>query len=169
MGLPLVDYHSLEHYVGDLARAEEFYVKKLGFKRIGRSTPEATARDGMERLVMAGGKKIHVILSKPTQDWSVAALYLKALASCLTLGPATEFIAFQQYWKDLPTIEAVWANPTELPLPTALQGQYALALYVASSDLLPEVQKVSGFRSTLALLSGAGLFLFCARLLPHHH
>lgn len=60
------------------------------------------------------------------------ALYLKALASCLTLGPATEFIAFQQYWKDLPTIEAVWANPTELPLPTALQGQYALAMYVAS-------------------------------------
>lgn len=77
MGLPLVDYHSLEHYVADLARAEEFYVRKLGFKRIGKSTPEATQRDGMERLVMAGGKRIHVILSKPVQDWSVAALYLK--------------------------------------------------------------------------------------------
>jgi hypothetical protein len=60
------------------------------------------------------------------------ATYLAALASCLTLGPATEFVAFQQYWKDLPAIEAVWANPTELPLPTALQGQYALAMYVAS-------------------------------------
>ena len=60
------------------------------------------------------------------------ATYLAALASCLTLGPATEFVAFQQYWKDLPAIEAVWANPVELPLPTALQGQYALALYVAS-------------------------------------
>lgn len=77
MGLPLVNYHSLEHYVADLARAEEFYTKKLGFKRIGKSTPEANARDGMDRLVMAGGKDIHVILSKPTQDWSVAALYLK--------------------------------------------------------------------------------------------
>ena len=79
MGLPLVDYHSLEHYVADLARAEEFYVKKLGFKRIGRSTPEATARDGMERLVMAGGKKIHVILAKPVQDWSVAALWPQSM------------------------------------------------------------------------------------------
>ena len=61
-----------------------------------------------------------------------SSLYLRVLAGCVTLGPATEFVAFQQYWKDLPAIEAVWANPTELPLPTALQGQYALALYVAS-------------------------------------
>ncbi len=49
----------------------------------------------------------------------------------------------------------------------ALTG--GLALYVASSDLLPEVQKVSGLRSTLALLSGVGIFLVSARLLPHHH
>ena len=61
-----------------------------------------------------------------------SSLYLRVLAGCVTLGPATEFVAFQQYWKDLPAIEAVWANPVELPLPTALQGQYALALYVAS-------------------------------------
>ena len=49
----------------------------------------------------------------------------------------------------------------------ALTG--GLALYVASSDLLPEVQKVSGLRSTMALLSGVGIFLLSARLLPHHH
>jgi hypothetical protein len=40
---------------------------------------------------------------------------------------------------------------------------------VASSDLLPEVQKVSGLRSTVALLSGVGIFLLSARLLPHQH
>jgi zinc transporter ZupT len=44
-----------------------------------------------------------------------------------------------------------------------------LALYVASSDLLPELQKVSGLRGTIALLSGVGVFLLSARLLPHHH
>ncbi len=77
MGLPLVDYHSLEHYVNDLDRAELYYKQKLGFKRIGTSTAEATARDGMQRLVLAGGKNVHVILTKPLQDWSVAALYLK--------------------------------------------------------------------------------------------
>ena len=58
-----------------------------------------------------------------------------------------------------------------LSLPTGpILGLTAgLTLYVASSDLLPEVQKVSGFRSTLALLSGVGIFLVSARLLPHSH
>lgn len=78
MGLPLLAYHSYEHYVSDLERAETYYTKVLGFKRIGRSKPEAETRDGMQRLVLAGGKNIHVILSKPLKDWSVAALYLKA-------------------------------------------------------------------------------------------
>ena len=75
--LPLTGYHSYEHYVRDLDLAEKFYVNFLGFKRIGVSTPEASARDGMRRLVLAGGRKIHVILSQPTADWSVAALYLQ--------------------------------------------------------------------------------------------
>ena len=56
-----------------------------------------------------------------------------------------------------------------LPIGPTLGLTAGLALYVASSDLLPEVQKVSGFRSTLALLSGVGIFLVSARLLPHHH
>lgn len=77
MVLPLVGYHSYEHYVADLDRAEAFYTKTLGFKRIGRSTPEAVQREGMQRLVLAGGKDIHLILSKPLEPWSVAALYLK--------------------------------------------------------------------------------------------
>lgn len=44
-----------------------------------------------------------------------------------------------------------------------------LGLYVASSDLLPEVQKESGLKSTLALLTGVGLLLLTLVLAPHHH
>lgn len=76
MVLPLVNYHSYEHYVSNLDRAEKFYTSVLGFKRIGKSKPEADLRDGMQRLVLAGGRDIHVILTKPLQDWSVAAKYL---------------------------------------------------------------------------------------------
>ena len=56
-----------------------------------------------------------------------------------------------------------------LPLGPTLGITAGLTLYVAGSDLLPEVQKVSGLRSTIALLSGVGIFLVSARLLPHHH
>ena len=75
--LPLTGIHSYEHYVSDLARAEAFYTQKLGFKRIGAATSAAAEVDGMERLVLAGGPQIHVILSKPIKDWSVAANYLR--------------------------------------------------------------------------------------------
>ncbi len=63
------------------------------------------------------------------------------------------------------------AGQSLLNLPTGpILGLTAgLALYVASSDLLPEVQKVSGLRSTVALLSGVGIFLLSSRLLPHQH
>jgi zinc transporter ZupT len=63
------------------------------------------------------------------------------------------------------------AGQTLLQLPTGpvLGLTAGLTLYVASSDLLPEVQKVSGLRSTIALLSGVGFFLISARLLPHTH
>lgn len=77
MTLPLVDYHSYEHYVDDLDRAEKFYTKSFSFKVIGKSTPEADAQSGMQRLVLAGGRSIHLILTAPRKDWSVAAQYLK--------------------------------------------------------------------------------------------
>ena len=56
-----------------------------------------------------------------------------------------------------------------LPIGPILGLTAGLALYVASSDLLPEVQKVSGLRGTIALLSGVGIFLLSSRLLPHQH
>ena len=77
MGLPLTVCHSYEHYVSDLERAEAFYTKSLGFKRIGVSTTAAEMHNGMRRLVLAGGRKIHVILTQPLKDWSVAAAYLR--------------------------------------------------------------------------------------------
>ncbi len=44
-----------------------------------------------------------------------------------------------------------------------------LVIYVASSDLLPEVQKERGWKSTLALLSGFGIFLITNLIAPHKH
>ena len=44
-----------------------------------------------------------------------------------------------------------------------------LVIYVASSDLLPQVQKERGWKSTLALLTGFGMFLITALIAPHHH
>jgi len=44
-----------------------------------------------------------------------------------------------------------------------------LGLYVASSDLLPEAAKEKGWKSTIGLLLGVGLFLFILWLAPHHH
>jgi len=49
----------------------------------------------------------------------------------------------------------------------ALAG--GLVIYVASSDLLPEAQKEKGWKSTLALLAGFGIFLITALIAPHQH
>ena len=76
MNLPLLNYHSYEHYVENLERAQKFYTDLLGYKKIGQSTPEAEKVEGMRRIVLTGGKTIHLILSQPLQDWSVAAKYL---------------------------------------------------------------------------------------------
>ena len=77
MSLPILGYHSYEHYVENLDRAEKFYSDILGFKTIGRTSQKAEESHGMRRLVMAGGKDIHLILSAPLKEWSVAARYLK--------------------------------------------------------------------------------------------
>lgn len=56
-----------------------------------------------------------------------------------------------------------------IPLGPVLALSAGLALYVASSDLLPEVQRQSGWKSTLSLLLGLGVFLVSAHLAPHRH
>lgn len=75
--LPITEYHSVEQYVSNLERAEKFYVDVLGFKKIGQSSSKACEQDGMMRVVLAGGPTIHIILSTPLQEFSVAAMYLK--------------------------------------------------------------------------------------------
>lgn len=56
-----------------------------------------------------------------------------------------------------------------LPVGPALALSAGLALYVASSDLLPEVQRQKGWMSTLSLLLGLVVFLVSAHLAPHQH
>lgn len=56
-----------------------------------------------------------------------------------------------------------------LPAGPTLGVAGGLGIYVASSDLLPEVQKEPGWRSSLSLLAGAGLFLLSLWLAPHPH
>lgn len=81
--------------------------------------------------------------------------YLKALAGAVGLGPATEFVAFQQYWKDLPSLTDLWQHTAELTIPRDLQGQYALALYAASAvtpEVMPAFVQLSGrLTKTLAI------------------
>jgi len=60
-------------------------------------------------------------------------------------------------------------NWLHLPLGPVLGLSAGLGLYVACSDLLPEVQKEKGWRSTLSLLAGIGLYLGTSALVPHRH
>ncbi len=56
-----------------------------------------------------------------------------------------------------------------LPAGPTLGLAAGLGLYVASSDLLPEVQKEAGWKSSISLLAGVGLFLLTLVLAPHRH
>ncbi|HJW09983.1 MAG TPA: ZIP family metal transporter [Holophagaceae bacterium] len=56
-----------------------------------------------------------------------------------------------------------------IPIGPTLAVSAGLSLYVASSDLLPEVQKESGWRSTAAILSGVAVCMATIHFLPHQH
>lgn len=64
---------------------------------------------------------------------------------------------------------AMVQNLCHIPLGPALGLAAGLSLYVASSDLLPQVQKEKGWKSTVALLLGTALFMMTAALAPHAH
>jgi len=57
----------------------------------------------------------------------------------------------------------------KLPVGPVLGLAGGLGLYVASADLLPQVQREKGWKSTLSLAAGIVLFLITASLAPHHH
>ncbi len=66
------------------------------------------------------------------------------------------------------TLAGAWGQELlKIPVGPTLAAAAGLAIYVASSDLLPEVQKEPGWKSTLAIASGLGLFLLSAHFLPH--
>lgn len=79
-----------------------------------------------------------------------------ALVAAGILAAASLFGAFGQSLLRLP------AGPT-------LGLAAGLGLYVASSDLLPEVQKEAGWKSSISILGGVGLFLISLLLAPHRH
>ncbi|HZU53263.1 MAG TPA: hypothetical protein VFF77_05180, partial [Holophagaceae bacterium] len=66
------------------------------------------------------------------------------------------------------TLIGAWGQELlRIPAGPTLAAAAGLAIYVASSDLLPEVQKEPGWKSTLAIAAGLGLFLLSAHFLPH--
>ncbi len=79
-----------------------------------------------------------------------------ALMAAAGLAGATLLGAFSQ--------SALHLSPAPV---LALSG--GLVIYVASSDLLPEAQRESGWKSTLALLAGFGLFMLTSFIAPHRH
>lgn len=66
------------------------------------------------------------------------------------------------------TLMGAWGQELlKIPVGPTLAAAAGLAIYVASSDLLPEVQKEPGWKSSLAIASGLGLFLLSTHFLPH--
>ena len=57
----------------------------------------------------------------------------------------------------------------KVPVGPTLALSGGVALYVASSDLLPEVQKEPGWKSTASIMGGVAVFMATTVLLPHHH
>jgi hypothetical protein len=63
----------------------------------------------------------------------------------------------------------VGQSSLHLPVGPLLGLTGGLGLYVASSDLLPDVQKETGWKSTLGLLVGVGAFFLTSLIAPHQH
>ena len=102
-----------------------------------------------------------ILIHRIPEGATIASIFLArgfgslgALLAAATLAFATLAGAFGQELLRIP------AGPT-------LAAAAGLAIYVASSDLLPEVQKEPGWKSSLAIVSGLGLYLVSARFFPH--
>lgn len=75
MSLGLIGIESYEFIVADLARSRQFYVERLDFREVARSTPEAARTTGEESVVFKAGK-ILVQCTTPLNSTSRAARYL---------------------------------------------------------------------------------------------
>ena len=66
------------------------------------------------------------------------------------------------------TLAGAWGQELlRIPVGPTLAAAAGLAIYVASSDLLPEVQKEPGWKSSLSIVAGLGLYLASAHFFPH--
>lgn len=106
---------------------------------------------------------IGILLHRVPEGGTIASIFLSrgfgnrgAILAAATLAAAALAGALGQEYLRVPV------GPT-------LAVSAGLSLYVASSDLLPEVQKEPGWRSTGAILAGVAVFMVTLRLLPHHH
>ena len=106
---------------------------------------------------------IGILLHRIPEGGTIASIFLSrgfgnrgALLAAATLAAAALAGAMGQEFLRVPV------GPT-------LAVSAGLSLYVASSDLLPEVQKEPGWRSTGAILTGVAVFMATTVLLPHHH
>lgn len=115
-------------------------------------------RSGLGPLVFGG-----ILLHRIPEGGTIASIFLVrgfgargALGAASVLALAALLGAFGQ-------------SALQLPVGPLLGLTGGLGLYVASSDLLPDVKKESGWKSTLGLLAGVGAFFVSALLAPHRH
>lgn len=75
MSLGMIGIESYEFVVANLARSRQFYVDRLDFREVARSTADAAQVTGEESVVFRAGK-IQVQCSTPLNQHSRAAKYL---------------------------------------------------------------------------------------------
>lgn len=121
-------------------------------------TAAMKAHSSLGMLVFMG-----VLLHRVPEGGTIASIFLArgfgargAIRAAATLAGAALLGSFAPAW-------------FHIPLGPVLGLTAGLGLYVACSDLLPEVQKEKGWKSTLSLLVGIGIFLLTATLVPHDH
>ena len=75
MSLGMIGVESFEFIVGNLARSRQFYVDRMDFREVARSSRELSQRVGEESSVFKAGK-IQVQVTTPLNQRSRAAQYL---------------------------------------------------------------------------------------------
>ena len=115
-----------------------------------------TAHGNLGALVFAA-----ILVHRIPEGGTIASIFLAR-----GFGPAGAILAASTL--ALATLVGAWGQELlRIPIGPTLAAAAGLAIYVASSDLLPEVQKEKGWKSTLAIASGLGLYLVSVHFLPH--
>lgn len=59
-------------------------------------------------------------------------------AGCVGAGPAAEFLAYRQVWRDMPDIDAILADPAQAPVPEDAGTLFAVATALADRMTNPD-------------------------------